>query len=102
MAKKVFVGGLNWDTDEQSLESSFGTFGQIEELKLIRDRETGRSKGFAFITFSTPNEAQDAIDQLNGTELDGRRIKVNEAEDRPRNSRPSGGGFGGGNRNSRF
>lgn len=93
MSKKVFVGGLSWDTDEQSLENTFGSFGQIEELKLIRDRETGRSRGFAFVTFENSNEASEAIEQMNGSELDGRRLKVNEAEDRPRNSRGSGGGF---------
>lgn len=104
MGKKLFIGGLSWDTNEQDLESAFSEFGQLEELKLIRDRDTGRSKGFAFATFQNQNDAMDAIKGLDGTELDGRTIKVNEAEDRPRNSGGRGGfgGGGGGGRGGRY
>lgn len=106
MNKKLFVGGLSWDTEEQSIEQIFGEYGKIEELKLIRDRETGRSKGFAFVTFQYPDSAQEAVQQLNGTDLDGRKIKVNEAEDRSSSRRSPGigrfGGGGGGNSRNRY
>ncbi|MBD0418407.1 RNA-binding protein, partial [Streptomyces sp. TRM S81-3] len=86
-----FVGGLAWATDDRSLEAAFSTFGEILESKIINDRETGRSRGFGFVTFSSEQAMRDAIEGMNGKELDGRNITVNEAQ-----SRRSGGGGGGG------
>ncbi|MFC2074736.1 RNA recognition motif domain-containing protein [Bdellovibrionota bacterium] len=93
MSKKLFVGGLSWNTTDEGLREAFEKFGEITEAKVITDRETGRSRGFGFITFSEDNAANDAVSEMNGTELDGRSIKVNEA--RERQSRGGGGGGGG-------
>jgi RNA recognition motif-containing protein len=98
MAKKLYVGNLSYNTYEDSLRSLFTPYGTVESVKIITDRDTGASKGFAFVEMSTDEEAQAAIKGTNGTELDGRSIKVNEAMDKPR--RDSGGG--GGNRNNRW
>ncbi|EJD52625.1 hypothetical protein AURDEDRAFT_111257 [Auricularia subglabra TFB-10046 SS5] len=92
MASKVYVGNLSWNTTDETLRSAFQDFGQILDSIVMRDRDTGRSRGFGFVTFGSPQEADSAIQALNDQELDGRRIKVNLA-----NARPSGGGgFGGG------
>ena len=88
---KLYVGNISYDTTQDSLRDAFGQFGDISEVKLITDRETGRSKGFAFITFAEVSSARSALD-LNGTDLDGRTIKVSEAKD---NNRSGGGGRGG-------
>lgn len=82
MAKKLFVGNLSYDTTKDSLQNAFGAFGNVESAVVITDRETGRAKGFGFVEFSTEAEAKAAIDGMNGKELDGREINVNEA--RPR------------------
>lgn len=95
---KIYVGNLSYDTTEAGLQETFGAYGDITDCKLITDRATGRSKGFAFITFEKPEAANDAL-KLDGTDLDGRPIRVNLArEDRDRGGRPGGhgGGFGGG------
>ncbi|OGQ88263.1 MAG: RNA-binding protein [Deltaproteobacteria bacterium RIFOXYA12_FULL_58_15] len=94
MSKKLFVGGLSWDTSDDSLRQSFERFGRITEAKVITDRDTGRSRGFGFVTFEDGGEASKAISEMDGTELDGRNIKVNEAQDKPRGG--GGGGHGGG------
>ncbi|MBI5509909.1 MAG: RNA-binding protein [Deltaproteobacteria bacterium] len=95
MSKKLFVGGLSFDTTDDGLREGFARFGEITEAKVITDRDTGRSRGFGFVTFTDENAAQTAISEMNGTEFDGRTIRVNEAEDRGgRGGR--GGGFGGG------
>jgi RNA recognition motif-containing protein len=94
MTRKLFVGGLSWNTNDEGLRQAFSRFGDIDEAKVILDRETGRSRGFGFVTFLEANSARDAIQAMNGTSLDGRNIKVNEAEERPRTG--GGGGFGGG------
>ncbi|XP_057965709.1 small RNA binding protein 1-like [Malania oleifera] len=86
---RCFVGGLAWATDEQSLNSAFSPYGEIIESKIINDRDTGRSRGFGFVTFSNEKAMKDAIEAMNGQDLDGRRITVNEAQAR-------GGGGGGG------
>ncbi|KAL3843451.1 hypothetical protein ACJIZ3_000854 [Penstemon smallii] len=88
---RCFVGGLAWATTDQSLEQAFSQFGQVIESKIINDRETGRSRGFGFVTFKDEQAMRDAIEGLNGQDLDGRLITVNEAQ-----SRGSGGGGGGG------
>ena len=100
--QKIFVGGLSWNTDEESLTSHFTKFGNIEEAKIITDRETGRSRGFGFITFSDAEEANQAVSEMDGAEIDGRNIRVNIAEDKRRSGPPRGNrgfGGGGGNRN---
>lgn len=84
---KVYVGNLSWNTNDDSLRNAFSAFGQILDSIVMRDRDTGRSRGFGFVTYSSPNEAQAAIAGLNEQELDGRRIKVNLA-----NARGAGGG----------
>ncbi|KAK9286514.1 hypothetical protein L1049_014912 [Liquidambar formosana] len=88
---RCFVGGLAWATDDQSLERAFSAYGEILESKIINDRETGRSRGFGFVTFASEQAMRDAIEGMNGQNLDGRNITVNEAQ-----SRGSGGGGGGG------
>lgn len=83
MSKKLFVGGVSWNTTEDALRKAFETFGVVTEAKIITDRETGRSRGFGFVTFADTNEAMVAISKMDGTELDGKIIKVNEAQDKP-------------------
>ncbi len=90
--KKLFVGGLSWGTTDEGLHGAFTRFGEIVEAKVITDRETGRSRGFGFVTFAGDEAAATAITEMDGSELDGRTIKVNEAEDKG----PRGGGGGGG------
>src|SRR5208282_368598 len=94
MSKKLFVGGLSWGTTDDGLHGAFSKFGEIVEAKVITDRETGRSRGFGFVTFAADEGATSAITEMNGAELDGRTIKVNEAEDK--GFRTGGGGGGGG------
>jgi len=91
MSSKVYVGNLSWNTTDDSLRSTFEQFGNVLDSIVMRDRETGRSRGFGFVTYSQESEADAAIGALNDQELEGRRIKVNFA-----NARPSGGGGGGG------
>jgi len=91
MSSKVYVGNLSWNTTDDSLRSTFEQFGNVLDSIVMRDRETGRSRGFGFVTYSSEQEADAAIGALNDQELEGRRIKVNFA-----NARPSGGGGGGG------
>ena len=94
MSKKLFVGGLNWNTTEEGLRSAFERFGSLDEVKVIFDRETGRSRGFGFVTFGSPDDAQSAITEMDGKELEGRMIKVNEAVEKERRGGPGGGGGG--------
>ncbi len=99
MAKKLFVGGLSWDTTDDGLRQAFVPHGEITEAKVITDRDTGRSRGFGFVTFAQDEDGKTAISQMDGTNLDGKTIKVNEAQEKsPRGG--GGGGFGGG-RNGR-
>ncbi|XP_061363572.1 small RNA binding protein 1-like isoform X4 [Gastrolobium bilobum] len=90
---RCFVGGLAWATDNDALEKAFSPYGEIVESKIINDRETGRSRGFGFVTFASEQAMRDAIDGMNGQNLDGRNITVNEAQSR---GGGGGGGFGGG------
>lgn len=95
MSKKLFVGSLSWNTSDEGLRQAFTRFGNVLESKVITDRDTGRSRGFGFVTFAQADEASSAIAEMDGSELDGRTIKVNEAQER--SSRGGfGGGFGGG------
>jgi len=97
MAKKLFVGGLSWDTTDDGLRQAFVSYGEITEAKVITDRDTGRSRGFGFVTFSQDDDAKTAISKMDGTSLDGKTIKVNEAQEKsPHRGGRSGGGFGGG------
>ena len=95
MTKKLFVGGLSSGTDDEALSQAFSKFGTVSEAKVVSDRETGRSRGFGFVSFANDSDAMTAITAMDGKELDGRTIKVNEAQERaPRSG--AGGGFGGG------
>jgi RNA recognition motif-containing protein len=108
MGKKIYVGNLSFNVDSDQLTSAFAEFGTVESASVITDRETGRSKGFAFVEMSTDAEAQAAIQKLNGQELSGRAMNISEAKPQePRSGggggarRPGGGGgFGGGSRRS--
>jgi len=92
---RLYVGNLSWDSDEDSLMRAFSAYGNVQEATVITDRDTGRSRGFGFVTMTSDNEAASAVEAMNGAMLDGRAIRVNVAEERkPRN----GGGGGGGNR----
>ena len=89
----MFVGNLSFKTTENDLQDAFAAHGTVVEANLMMDRVTGRPRGFAFVTMSSPEEAQKAIAALNGKEMDGRALTVNVA--RPREERPAGGGGGG-------
>ena len=91
---RIYVGNFGFDTSEQQIREAFEAFGQVQEVSLIQDRDTGRPKGFGFVEMPTNAEAQAAIEALNGKEFTGRSITVNEA--RPRQERSGGGGGGGG------
>jgi len=103
MTKKLFVGGLSWGTTDEQLKAAFEAFGATE-AKVILDQETGRSRGFGFVTCSDDDAAKRALGELDGSELDGRTIRVNAAEEKPRPQRSGGGdsrsGGGGGSRSS--
>jgi RNA recognition motif-containing protein len=95
MNTKLYVGNLSFNTTENDLQDAFAAHGEVSEVNLMVDRMTGRSRGFAFVTMSTPDGAKTAIDAMHGKQLDGRPLTVNEA--RPKEERPGGGGgFGGG------
>jgi RNA recognition motif-containing protein len=99
MSTKLYVGNLAFGTTSEQLQELFAQAGTVQSANVVEDRETGRSRGFAFVEMSTNAEAAAAIDQFNGKEVDGRALKVNEAK--PRENRGGGGGgrnFGGGNR----
>ncbi|KAI3695535.1 hypothetical protein L1987_78532 [Smallanthus sonchifolius] len=100
---RCFVGGLAWATSDESLQDAFSKFGEIIDSKIINDRETGRSRGFGFVTFKDEQSLKDAIEGMNGQSLDGRNITVNEAQSRSGGGggggrREGGGGYGGGGR----
>jgi cold-inducible RNA-binding protein len=95
MSKKLFVGSLSWDTNDDGLNAAFSPFGEISEAIVISDRDSGRSRGFGFVTFNDDEAADKAVAALNGTELDGRTIRVDVAQAKERN-RGGGGGGGGG------
>jgi len=93
MSAKLFVGNLSFNITENDLQDAFAAHGTVVEANLMMDRSTGRPRGFGFVTMSTPEEAQKAIEAMNGKELAGRALTVNIA--RPREERPAGGGGGG-------
>ncbi len=94
MSTKLFVGNLSFNTTQDQLQHAFSAHGVVVEVALMLDRETGRSRGFAFVTMDTPESAQAAIQAMSGAQLDGRSLTVNEAK--PKEERPRGGGGGGG------
>jgi len=92
---KLYVGNISFDTNEDGLRAAFAEHGDVDEVAVITDRETGRPRGFAFVTMRDDNAARAAIDALNGKDLDGRALNVNEARAK---TAGGGGGGGGGNR----
>ncbi|HYG83632.1 MAG TPA: RNA-binding protein [Verrucomicrobiae bacterium] len=99
MAQKLFVNNLAWETTSESLAAHFAPMGDIEEAIVVQDRDSGRSRGYGFVTFKNDEDGKKAVDQLNGSELDGRNINVNEArprEERPRRDYSSNGNQNGG------
>ncbi|MEQ8186800.1 MAG: RNA-binding protein [Candidatus Eremiobacterota bacterium] len=101
MAKNIYVGNLSYDTDESTLEKLFSEFGAVDSIRLIVDRDTGRSKGFAFVEMGTDEEGNSAIETLNEKEVDGRRLIVNEARERQGGGGGRKPGGNGGGRNFR-
>jgi cold-inducible RNA-binding protein len=96
MSSKLFVGGLAWATRDETLKAHFETCGEVTDAKVIMERDTGRSRGFGFVTFENAEDASKAQAELNGSDLDGRSIRVDSATERP--PRSGGGGGGGGGR----
>ncbi|XP_071713313.1 glycine-rich RNA-binding protein 2, mitochondrial-like [Rutidosis leptorrhynchoides] len=92
MSSKLFIGGLSYQTDDHSLKEAFSGFGDVIEARVVNDRETGRSRGFGFVNYSSDDSANDAMKAMDGQELNGRNIRVSLANERP----PRTGGFGGG------
>ena len=99
MATKLYVGNLSYDTTQEAVRTLFSQVGEVTEVNLITDRDSGRPKGFGFVQMATEEGAQEAIRRFNGFSVDNRALTVNEA--RPREERSGGGGFGGGNRDNR-
>ena len=95
---KLFVGGLAWATRDEGLKEHFEQCGEVSEAKVILDRDSGRSRGFGFVTFAEEESADQAVSTLNGSELDGRTIRVDKATERPKRGGGGGGrgGYGGG------
>lgn len=106
MGKRLYVGNLSWDTNEASLKAAFQDYGQVTFASIVSDRESGKSRGFGFVEFSNESEAGLAIQGMNGHDLDGRQLVVNEAREREnrggggggRSGPPAGDGGGGGGR----
>ena len=96
MEKKLYVGGLSYSTTEDSLRALFEKVGEVASVNIITDRDSGRSKGFGFVEMTTDQGAKAAIEKYNGTELDGRRLTVNEAKPQAPKSNRGGSGGGGG------
>ncbi len=96
MGNRIYVGNLSFNTTTESVRSSFEAMGDVTDVQIVTDRESGQSRGFAFVTMGSSVGAAKAIAELNGMLLDGRPLRVNEAEERPR--RGGGGGGGGGGR----
>jgi RNA recognition motif-containing protein len=93
MSKKIYVGNMSYDNDEETLNEMFSEFGEVVSAKVIVDQYSGRSKGFGFVEMATEDEAQAAIAALNGKEVSGRNLKVNEATDKPKRSTGSNNNF---------
>lgn len=96
MGTRLYVGNLSFHTSPESLREHFSAYGDVADVHLVSDRETGRSRGFAFVTMGTDEQAAKAISEMDGATLDGRPLRVNEAEERQSRGGGGGGGFGGG------
>lgn len=96
MSTRLYVGNLSFNTTGDSVREFFAQHGEVTDVHLVMDRDTGRPRGFAFVTMGSPAEATKAISETNGASLDGRPLRVNEAEERPRGGGGGGGGFRGG------
>jgi cold-inducible RNA-binding protein len=94
--KNIYVGNISFQTSEQDLDAAFSAYGQVDRVQIVKDRDTGQSRGFAFVEMANNAEADKAMEALNGADMGGRTLTVNEA--RPREPRQGGGGGGGGNR----
>ncbi len=92
--KNIYVGNISFQTSEQDLDAAFSAYGQVDRVQIVKDRDTGQSRGFAFVEMANNAEADKAMAALNGADMGGRTLTVNEA--RPREPRPGGGGGGGG------
>jgi RNA recognition motif-containing protein len=99
---KIYVGNLSFDTTEESLEAAFATYGAVRSVSIIRDRETGKSRGFGFVEMDDDDEASSALSGLNGSQLDSRTVTVNEARPRTGGSGPGGGSGDYGGRRTRW
>ncbi len=97
MAKTLYVGNLNFRTDEEGLRAAFSEYGTVTDARIVMDRDTGRSRGFGFVEMEDDAAAESAIESMNGADLDGRPLRVNEAQPRGDNRRGGGGGGGRGN-----
>jgi RNA recognition motif-containing protein len=95
---KLYVGNLSYSTTQDALETAFSDHGRVDEVAIVMDRETGRPRGFAFVTMNNEQEARAAIEGVNGREIDGRTVTVNEARPKADRAGRSGGGGGGGRR----
>jgi RNA recognition motif-containing protein len=95
MGNRLYVGNLSFQTKAETIRTAFGAMGEVTDVHVVTDRETGQPRGFAFVTMGSAQEAAKAISEMNGAMLDGRTLRVNEAEERP-NRGGGGGGFGGG------
>ncbi len=89
MSNKLFIGSLSWNTTSEELQSAFAACGEVVEAKVITDRDTGRSRGFGFVTYRDEQSATNAIEQLNGSTIDGREIRVDRANERSNDNRGS-------------
>ncbi|MCE9636754.1 MAG: RNA-binding protein [Planctomycetes bacterium] len=99
MSRKLYVGGLAWATTDEGLSAAFAPFGKLISAKVVKDRETGRSRGFGFVEYETPEEAKKGLEAMNNTQIDGRTIRIDLAQERvggPGGPRPSFSGGGGG------
>ena len=96
----IFVGNLNYSTTQDDLPATFSQFGNVERVNVVTDRDTGQPRGFAFVEMTNANEAQNAISQLNGADLHGRTMNVNEARPKPTGAGGGRGGFGGSRKGS--
>lgn len=96
MGNRLYVGNLSFDSSTESVRAAFTQFGEVTDVHLVSDRETGQPRGFGFVTMGSAQEAQKAISEMNGAMLDGRALKVNEAEERQGGGGRHGGGGGGG------
>ena len=102
MGNRLYVGNLSFNSNKQSLQDAFTAFGEVTDVHLVSDRETGQSRGFGFVTMGSSEAAQKAIREMNGAMLDGRALKVNEAEERQPRAGGGGGGGGGGRGGNRW